>query len=818
MRVLFDVQALQTASSRSRGIGFYTRNHLRGLAARREVELVALANGWLPSSDTLDELVGSLGPGHGARLQEGDRLRDVEERGEHHRRAIEAGVAAQGLAVGATIYHSTSPFEWEVWVPLAVPHLRVVATVYDLIPQLFPGEYLSGASPRFRHEYQRILDGLAGAERLLAISECTKRDLVRTLGIPPDKVHVVWAAADDRFQPIPDPDPDGSLRRRWGTGDRFVLYTGGYDFRKNFERLFEAFAAAAARRTHKLVVVCRLSDDERRRVRAMAEQAGLAEELVLTGFVPDDDQVRLYNLAEILVFPSRYEGFGLPVLEGMRCGVPVICSSVSSMPEIAGDAAELVDPLDPRAIRDAIDGVLGNPARAAELRSRGLARSALFTWDAVAKATAEVYRDLAEPPPRPWIAASGAKRGSPRVALFGPLPPAPSGIADFAGVLVPSLAGRCDVTAFVDAPDQDPPPGSTAAAAVHDGRLFDAVDGDRPFDHVVHQIGNSLHHEQSYRLVLERGGVVLLHDLVLHHLVMATTLDRGDARAYREELVHAHPEQGDRLADLVLGGWGTDSIYYGFPCIARLLESADALAVFSAHAARRAAALGFEGPIQVLPLAVRGGPDPVEPRAARRMLGVDENAFWIGSFGVQTPMKRPATVLAAFETLCAEHPSARLVFVGEAPAWVELEARVRASRFASRITVTGRVDEAQYRAWTEACDAVVALRYPHRSETSAAVLHAMERGRPVVVSDLGAMSELPQGTCIPVDLGERELPAVVAALRLLAKRPDVGGEIGRRAREHLRTVHAPDRTAEQLLALLAEIGPSRGRKRRGLAS
>ncbi len=822
MRVLFDLQALQTRSSRSRGIGFYTRNHVRALAAQPGLELHGLVNGWMPTGDTLDGLVAALGRGRGVSLLESDRLRDVEERREHDRKATEAGVAARALERDCAIYHSTSPFEWEVWVPLDVPHVRVVATVYDLIPHLFPHEYLSGASPRFRFEYERILAGLTRADRLLAISECTKRDLVRSLGIPPERVHVVWAAADDRFRVLENPDPDGSVRARWGVGERFVLYTGGYDFRKNFERLFEAFAAAEARRTHKLVVVCRLSDEERRRVRAMAEAVGLSNELVLTGFVPDDDQVRLYNLASLLVFPSRYEGFGLPVLEAMRCGTPVICSSVSSMPEIAGDAAELVDPLDPGAMRAALDGVLANPARAAELRARGLEQAAKFTWDAVARATVEVYRDLATPPERPWQKGArtrAARETESSIAFFTPLPPAASGVADFGATLLPALAARAEVSVFVDAPDEAVALPSGIEVPVADGRLFAAVDRDLAFGHVVHQLGNSLHHEQSYRHVLSHGGVLLLHDLVLHHLVMATTLDRGDETGYAEALTRDHGRDGARAAALVTRGFGGDTLYYALPCVGRVLEAASGVAVFSAHAARRARALGFTGPLARVPLAVASSAPPPDPRNARRSLGIDEDAFWIGSFGVQTPMKRPDALLAAFEELAARLPALRLVFVGEVPSWTGLEARVAVSPARARIAVTGRVSAERYAMWAAACDAIVALRYPHRGETSAAVLAAMERGRPVLLSDLGAMSELPAGTAIPIDLGAREHDHLVASLAALIAEPRLGTEIGRRAREYVEREHAPARTAEALIRFLGEIGPrARGRADRGAHS
>ena len=178
------------------------------------------------------------------------------------------------------------------------------------------------------------------AQQVITDTENAKRDLVQTYHLSPDKITVTHYAAGAQFRRISDQDSLNAIRARYGTGERFILAVGNLQPRKNLERLIQALAHAKAEGglPHKLVIV---GQRAWRDAPILKAAQGLANEVLLTGYVPADDLPLLYNAAEVFVYPSLYEGFGLPVLEAMACGTPVIASNVSSLPEIAGDAAQI---------------------------------------------------------------------------------------------------------------------------------------------------------------------------------------------------------------------------------------------------------------------------------------------------------------------------------------------------------------------------------------------------------------------------------------------------------------------------------------------
>jgi glycosyltransferase involved in cell wall biosynthesis len=198
----------------------------------------------------------------------------------------------------------------------------------------------------------------------------------------------------DRFRPVP-PDEARQVAGRLGLDGPFILSVGARQARKNVPRLLEAFTALRARGSrHRLALAGPTLWSDPTLSAALARH-GLGDAVVALGYVDEQDLPALYSAADLFVLPSLLEGFGLPVLEAMACGTPVVCSNTSSLPEVAGDAALLVDPLDIGEIADAMARVLADAALAAELRRRGLERAARFSWQRTARATVAVYRDVA---------------------------------------------------------------------------------------------------------------------------------------------------------------------------------------------------------------------------------------------------------------------------------------------------------------------------------------------------------------------------------------------------------------------------------------
>jgi glycosyltransferase involved in cell wall biosynthesis len=232
---------------------------------------------------------------------------------------------------------------------------------------------------------------------VLTLSDFSKGEIVRRYCVSPDKVLVAPCAADPRFHPLKDKARLAEVRQHYGTGEHFILCVGDLQPRKNLKTLIAAYVKLRRADTirQKLVLVGRkawLYDD----IFAAARMSGYQEALVFTGYVPDDDLVALYNAADLFVYPSIYEGFGLPPLEAMACGTPVVTSNTSALPEVVGDAAMTVGPLDVEALAGAIATVLASADLRARLSALGLQRAATFSWEATARLIASAYRIAAK--------------------------------------------------------------------------------------------------------------------------------------------------------------------------------------------------------------------------------------------------------------------------------------------------------------------------------------------------------------------------------------------------------------------------------------
>ncbi|MBK5273826.1 MAG: glycosyltransferase family 4 protein [Desulfuromonadales bacterium] len=283
------------------------------------------------------------------------------------------------------IFHSTS---------FLMPPLRKakgVLTIYDLTFMLFPEYHLTEMQAYTRH----IRKYAERADCIIAISDHTKRDIVEQLDFPDERIRVTMLAADERYHIVNDPDAISSVKSKFGIDGDYILYTGTLEPRKNIPTLIRAYALLRNERkiTHRLVLAGKkgwLYKEILESVRTL----GLERDVIFTGFVADEDMPYLYNGAELFVYPSFYEGFGLPPLEAMACGCPVVTSNTSSLPEVVGNAGLMVDPNRPEELAEAMGRILEDSELRAKLREKGLRRSAEFSWKRCAEETLAVYREL----------------------------------------------------------------------------------------------------------------------------------------------------------------------------------------------------------------------------------------------------------------------------------------------------------------------------------------------------------------------------------------------------------------------------------------
>jgi len=276
--------------------------------------------------------------------------------------------------------------------PLLSPCPSVV-TIYDLSFLLYPESF-----KRSKRFYLDLFTRLSvrRARRIIAISESTKCDVVRLLGVSPEKVQVVYCGIDEAFRPLAEDQVD-AFRSKRGLPERFILFVGTIEPRKNVTRLIEAFATLRPcdPATLKLVIGGAKGwfyED----VFARVEELGLGGEVMFPGYIPVSELPLWYNAAELFVYPSLYEGFGLPPLEAMACGTPVVTANTSSLPEVVGEAGLTVDPLDVEGLAEAMRRALSDEALRQEMREQGLQRAKGFSWTKTVQETVQVYQRAME--------------------------------------------------------------------------------------------------------------------------------------------------------------------------------------------------------------------------------------------------------------------------------------------------------------------------------------------------------------------------------------------------------------------------------------
>jgi glycosyltransferase involved in cell wall biosynthesis len=368
LRVAVDATAVP---ARLTGAGVYTSRLLAALARRDDVDLdVFAARGsaaLLAGPGLRLHQVAAARPGRPARIAWS---------------RLAAGRAAR--AAGARVLHGV---HYEL--PLrGTGGLAQVVTVHDLTLVTHAEWHEPSKVWYFRRAMRHAV---AAAERVLCVSAATARDATRHLGVPPERIDVTPLGTD--LAPATEAAVH-DLRDRLGLTGPYLLGLGTLEPRKDLPTLVRAFATLAGELPHTLVLAGLAGWGSGALAEAVAA-SGVADRVLLPGYVPEADKAALFTGADLFVYPSRYEGFGLPVLEAMACGVPVLTTTGGSLPEVAGDAALLVDPGEPDLLAGAMARLLGDPAARARLARRGRARAAAQTWERCAALTADAYRRAA---------------------------------------------------------------------------------------------------------------------------------------------------------------------------------------------------------------------------------------------------------------------------------------------------------------------------------------------------------------------------------------------------------------------------------------
>ena len=819
MRIGIDLLAAQSPHHGRRGIGRYARGLVSGLVARAEADgdeyvlyrrpslmdpEIEIAEGaavvW---RDLPDE-------GRAEAAPQGDRL--VRENPDE----LDAFLVA-------------SPFEsWAGYLPPSrgdAGRPALAAVLYDVIPFLFPPDRapLHPDTRRLPHAARAV----ARYDALLAISDSTRRDAIRYFALDPDRVTTIGTAADEaRFaSSAPLAAFERDELKALGIDRPYVLCVSGMDPRKNYHGLADAFSRMpeALRRTHQLVVACAVRPEARADAIAVAKSLGIGEALVLTGEVSDATLARLYRGCAVFAFPTLYEGFGLPVLEAMRCGAAVVSADNSSLPEVVGEAGLLAEAADPSAFGAAMTRVLADPRLAAELRAKAVARASEFSWAVVAaKARAALDRAVVQRVPHESGMQVWTRRSRPRIAMVSPLPPRGSGISDYTASLVEELRHEYRIDLFHDGAYTPLPSLADPDLVAADAKLLPRIAAVRDYRAIVYQMGNSRFHQYFYPLMLRLPGVVTLHDFCLagfHQAYNRLFGVRGDH--FVSELEHAHVGRYDDVLPLLkMKPMPTEDVTracaeQGLWVNRRVFEAAEAVIVHSPWCVERAREQDADlaDKAVVVPMGTTLGTISDErKRAIRDRFNLPQDALIVASFGYIHPDKMNVEAVEAFASVARAEPRAIKVFVGaEADGGVAREAAERAG-LADHVRFLGRRSSEEFHDLAAITDIGVNLRRPPTNgETSAALLDLLRWGVPTLVTDVATFADYPDAIVAKVRWPDAGIAGLGEIMRSLALGEGRRAALRRAALEAVRRDHQWSNVAGKYAEVIERAAESRAR-------
>lgn len=755
MRILIDLQAAQSLGSRDRGIGRYSLALVQAIARQKgQHEILLALNGAFP--ETIEPLMKALeGLVERRNIHVWHSLPSVASHDADHawrRKSAQLLREAFLMSLQPDVTLVCSLFEGLSDDAITSIHefsdnALTAVVLYDLIPLLHRERYLQ--NPIVATWYLEKIEYLRKAHLCLAISQSSQNEAIAHLHFQSTQVSSISSDVGPQFQPQAiSEEKASSLRAQYGLKRPFVMYTGGIDYRKNIERLITAFAMlpSSIRGGYQLAIVCSVPAAERLRLERLIASEGLAsDEVVMTGYVSDEDLVSLYNLCTLFVFPSLHEGFGLPALEAMRCGAPVIASNTSSLPEVVGLQEALFNPFSEHEMSKALERGLTDLAFRERLIAHGHIQSQQFSWDESGRLAIAAMEQL-------W-ADQSQKEGSrlpvarPRLAFVSPLPPERSGIADYSAQLLPHLALFYDIDVVLD------------QAVLSDSWVLEHcpvkttqefIDTYQQYDRVLYHFGNSTFHQHMLALLRWAPGVVVMHDFYLSGLLRHLEIENPASHIWSQELYASH---GYSVLYERFHTGDSERVMWRYPCNGSVVQNSLGIIAHSQESASLALQWyrAFDPRWQVIPL-MREKSNTNDQAAVRTALGLGDNDFVVCSFGMVGTTKLCHRLIKAWlDSPLAQNPGCKLIFVGEVSSpsyYAQLMELMDGADIASSISFTQWVDSKAYEQYLSVANAAVQLRSQSRGETSAAVLDCMNFGIPTIINAHGSMAEIDDGAVL----------------------------------------------------------------------
>jgi glycosyltransferase involved in cell wall biosynthesis len=727
-----------------------------------------------------------------------------------------------------------SPFEhWSHYAPPPRPlgnGLKLVSVVYDMIPFLFQQETVYSTTLM---RFYRILEELRRYDALLAISEATRSDCRSLLRLSENRVVNIGAASDGRYF-VPDatepiPEAVKAVFGKLGITRPFVLNVGGMDERKNCWGLIDAFARLPEplRRSHQLVLTFTVLAEDREKLYRHAQAAGVDDALVVTGEVTDEELRTLYQRCAAFVFPSVYEGFGLPILEAMHCGAAIVAGNNSSQIEVVGDAGLLANVSDPSDVAAKLESLLSDPELTRTLKEKAIVQAGRFSWERTADRALEVVRGLAATGPAPTvrIRADRGHSAKRRIAFFSPLPPRKSGVSDYSYLLLQELKRTYAIDLYHDSGYVPEPALASSEFQARDARLFLRYAGVEDYHAVVYQMGNSRYHSYLYETMLRVPGVVTLHDFCLAGFHLHFGHRRGMEREYiRNELLLWYPEHAEAIeAGLKSWPWDWETIARecakaGWYLNRRLLASPNHVVVHSPWCVEqvRATSPEYANKMTVIPHGIKPRSLSPERRAAiRQRFDIPRDALMVASFGFIHPDKMNPEALEAFRDVAEADASALFVFVGEDADGGIARRQASSLGLLERVRFLGRTTIDDFADLASVTDIGINLRRPPTNgETSGALLYLLASGVATIVTDVATFSDYPSDAVRKVRWESEGIDGLRRALGVLARDRPAREALGQAAWRHVSEHHEWSRVAERYVDVIERCHDARRTARR----
>lgn len=688
------------------------------------------------------------------------------------------------------IFIVTSPFEFYIaaykkeWFGNA----KVYCIVYDLIPYVMKDHYLT--EPNINKMYHEHLDKLKDYDRYLVISQSVKDDMVSYLGYDPEKIDVIYGAFDAHFRQIEISDSEkNALFKKFGIKDNYIMCTGGDDYRKNIDGLIEAYAGLPRSLIDKyqLVIVCKMSVPSIEKYTALAKKYKVEDRVILTNFVSTEELIQFYNLAHLMAFPSKYEGFGLPVVEAWECGTPVLTANNSSLGEIAGEGAVKVDPFNIKDITKGLEYALTEADLSKMLEIGKQRNKELFNWNTVAYLTLEALlkTDIT----------SKIDTTRKKIAFFTPLSPIQSGISDYSEDIIRMLSKWIDIDVFID-DKYKATYEFNDSVNIYNHKEY--VSKASEYYDTIYQVGNSDYHVYMYDYIEKYSGTVVLHDFNMNGI--AFYLNSIDKRyIYKKFVINDYFP--DEVNTILTYGPHPDKPFNGIA-----VTPANRVIVHDKFSKRGLLERNFGKKIFVIPHYAKPGIIPEETLSIREKYGFAADDIIFSAFGIIAPSKRIMPLVKAFKDITESEPNAKLLLCGKQidSMGTELNDFIKENNMQDKIRITGYIEIEDFVNYIDICDVCFNLRYPYNGESSGSLARILAKGKPVVVNKIGSFDSVPNNACIKLknvaDMSEKEeIECIYEVMRKYIDEPESFRELGMNGRKYAEDDLDLNKVAKQYL-------------------